>query len=141
MGSRFKGWKSPSGNNKIKNATKIESEGVKYDSKLELYMADLLRQVNIPFEFQKKFVLQDKFRYNGEAIREIRMVIDFWLPEHNMLIDTKGFQMADNKIKWKMLKCKLSEEPSPPVIVLPKNKKECQCLVLELKGSFQMKTT
>lgn len=120
--------------NKIRNATKIEVGGVKFDSRLEAYLYSQLIAHNILFEFQKAFELQPAFRYNGKAIRSINIIVDFYLLGYNTIIDSKGWQLADNKIKWKMLKnflakCKTNEE-----IYLPKNRKEVDVLILKLRA-------
>ena len=41
---------TPPGNQKIRNARKIERDGVKFDSRLEMYMYDLLTMAGIRFE-------------------------------------------------------------------------------------------
>ena len=72
---------------------KIEIDGKKFDSKLELYCYNMLKQLNIPFEFQKKEVLMDSFRYNGKAVRQITLTVDFVADYKGIkyYIDTKGF--------------------------------------------------
>jgi hypothetical protein len=106
-------------------------EGIKFASKLEKYCYEHLIEAEISFIFQYKYVLQDKFRYNGEAIRQITLSVDFYLPELNVIIDTKGFQREDNKLKWKMLKAQLQD--TSPVIYFPKSQKA----VLEILKSLQ----
>src|ERR1700760_2313070 len=134
-------------NAKIKNATKsINSDGVKFDSQLERYMYERLKAAGIDFEFQVGYVLQEKFRYGTEAVRGITLTVDFRLPGHNMLIDTKGFKTQQGTMRWKMLKHllrnKLAEEQmlqfepidssKLPSIEQPKNKKECDLLINRL---------
>lgn len=102
------------------------NEGIKFDSKLEMYCYEQLTAAEINFIFQYKYVLQDKFRYNNVAIRQITLTVDFYLPELNIIIDTKGFQRGDNKLKWKMLKAKLQD--TSPIIYFPTSQKR----VLEL---------
>src|SRR6266481_5142670 len=115
----------PIGNKKVKNATKIEENGIKFDSRLEKYMYDLLRGAQIDFEFQKTYTLQEKFRYRGEAVRAITLTVDFWLPTRNMIIDTKGHQTQQGAVRWKILKSVLKHiEDSQPEIIMPKNKEE-----------------
>lgn len=120
-------------NAKVKNATKIEANGVKFYSKLEKFMYDLLKGAQIDFEFQKEYLLQEKFRYRDEAVRAITLTVDFWLPTRNMIIDTKGFQTQQGAMRWKMLKSHLKHiEDSQPEIILPKNQKECNLLLNRL---------
>lgn len=132
-----KGQSAPTaiGNRKVKNATKIEENGVKFDSLLEKHMYDLLKGAQIDFQFQKQYILQEKFRYRTEAIRAITLTVDFVLPKYNMIVDTKGHQTHDNVLRWKMLKWMIVdyfEYPEPPEIIMPKNKKECDVLLNRL---------
>jgi len=118
-------------NKKVRNATKVEQDGVKFDSRLELYFYNALKAAGIAFEFQKEFLLQDKFRYGTQAIRPLKIIIDFVLP--NYLIDTKGWQTYDGKIKHKLLKWHLHQQGLTPEIVMPKNRKECDALINRIR--------
>lgn len=80
----------PSENRKVRNAVKTEADGVVFDSRLERYMHDLLKSHGIGFMFQKRYTLQEPFTYNGETIRAITYTLDFYLPDYDMAIDTKG---------------------------------------------------
>lgn len=120
---------APKENKKIMGATKVEMDGIKFASKLELYFYNLLKSTKITFDFQVIYVLQDKFRFNGMAIREIKSIVDFYLPDYDMIVDTKGYQTPDSKIKFKMLKHKLYMEGKTTRIELPSTKKECEALI------------
>ena len=121
------------GNKRVKGATKVEIDGINFDSKTEAFMYSLLKGARIDFAFQKEYIIQERFRYKGEAIRAIKIVVDFELPAYNMIIDTKGYQLADGALKYKMFKRYLSDLPGdPPEIVMPKNKEECQLLLNRL---------
>lgn len=126
--------------NKIRNATKIEQDGIKFDSRLELYLYNQSKAAGLNFEFQKKIELQKKFRYRGELIRPIAIVFDFWFPDQNVLSDSKGWQLADNKLKHKLLKYRLArfyeaKGLPPPEITMPSNKKQVDELVERLKNT------
>ncbi len=120
-------------NAKVKNAVKSEVNGVKFDSNLEKYMYGLLKGAGITFDFQVVYVLQEKFRYNGEAVRAITLTVDFVLHSRNMIIDTKGYANDIAPLKYKMLKNYFVEgrygESWLPVIELPSTKKECDLLL------------
>ena len=105
----------------------FNDEGIKFDSKLEMYCYETLKEAGLYFIFQYKYVLQDKFRYNNESVRQITLTVDFYLPDLNIIIDTKGYQREDNKLKWKMLKAKLKE--NSPVIHFPKSQKSVVALI------------
>lgn len=99
---------------------KLEVNGVKFDSKLELVCYDLLTKLNFEFEFQKKIILIDSFRYNKKAIRPITLTVDF-VVKHNDIdyyIDIKGFATDVSKIKYKMLRYQLKDNPKTDVIWL-----------------------
>lgn len=87
------------------NAKKTEIDGIKFDSAFEARVYTYLRDNNVKIlDRQIRFVLQDKFRYKGEAIRTIEYKPDF-LIEWNwqqFYIDAKGMQDAQFKIKLKM---------------------------------------
>jgi len=127
---------TPKENRKILNAVKVEQNGIKFDSRLELYCYNALKAAGIDFEFQVKYELQPRFKYNGEAIRAITLTVDFRVASKNLLIDTKGFQTQQGTIRWKMLKWWLLEDrfennylASLPIIEQPKNKKEVDLLI------------
>jgi hypothetical protein len=99
---------------------KLEVDGVKFDSKLELFCYDLLNKLKFDFEFQKKIILIDGFRYNKKAIRPITLTVDF-VVKHNDIdyyIDIKGFATDVSKIKYKMLRYQLKDNPKTDVLWL-----------------------
>jgi len=99
---------------------KLEIDGVKFDSKLELVCYDLLKKFQFEFEFQKKIILIDGFRYNKKAIRPITLTVDF-VVKHNDIdyyIDIKGFATDVSKIKYKMLRYQLKDNPKTDVLWL-----------------------
>lgn len=118
--------------NKIRGAAKQEVDGQKFDSKLELYFFNLLKALKIPFKFQVTYELQGGFKFHGTTIRPIKMIVDFYLPDHDLIVDTKGFQLADNKIKFKLLKHWLLSNGLATRIELPRNKEECDKLINEI---------
>jgi len=85
---------------------KIELDGVKFDSKLELFCYQQLKSLGIEFEFQRAILLQESFRFKGKWIRPITMIVDFVIHHdgQKIYIDTKGFATETSKLKYKMLK-------------------------------------
>lgn len=122
-------------NRKIKNARKVLRDGIRFDSRLELFMYDLLKMAGICFERQKRYTLQPGFRYNGAAIRPITYTVDFWLPDHHLIIDTKGYHTQQGDMRIKMLKWRFSTAGESPRIETPKNQTECRTLLEELQRS------
>lgn len=125
----------PRANKKVRNAQKIVDEkGRKFDSRLELAMAQALDSAKIPYTFQHTYVLQEGFRYNGKAVRPMTLTVDFLLPQFNLIIDSKGWKNDVSPVKYKLLKRKLLTAGTPHDIRMPRNKRECDSLILELLG-------
>jgi protein associated with RNAse G/E len=114
----------------MRQIKKVEKYGLKFDSRLELFFYELCRSEKLDFEFQVLYELHPPFKYQGKAVRAMTLTVDFDFQEHgkNVIVDTKGFQRNDNKLKWKLLKYALSTE-SHPHIFLPKNQTECKDVV------------
>lgn len=117
------------GNRKVRNAKAIEQDGVKFDSRLECYMYNLLTMLGIEFLFQKKYTLQESFRYNGETIRAITYTVDFYLPDYDIAIDTKGITTQQGQLRIKMLKHLFVDLGRATAIELPRTPGECDALV------------
>lgn len=111
--------------NKYSNK-KVENDGHKFDSRIESNFYNMLRLHSIDFTMKEVFVLQDKFRYLDEAIREIKIIPDFLIKKNGetvAIVDTKGMITDLSKMKYKMLKAKL-EKQIP--IFMPTNKAKCE---------------
>lgn len=113
---------------------KIEIDGIEFDSGLEGFMYRQLRDNNIRFELQKKYELQSKFKYNSESIRAITYTVDFYLPDCDICIDTKGIATQQGLMRIKMLKRYFFDHGLSTKILLPKNQKECSALVDKLNN-------
>lgn len=131
-GEKLAGGTTPSNNRKVVNATKTEQNGVIFDSRLECHMYNLLKTHGIGFLFQKRYTLQEPFEYNGETIRAITYTLDFYLPDYDMAIDTKGMATQQGKIRIKMLKRLFADLGRTTVIELPRTKSECEALVARI---------
>lgn len=88
---------------KYKNK-KVESNGIKFDSKLELNIYKEIIDKGLKVELQPKYLLQEKFVLNGKAFRPIYYIADFKLFINNeeYIIDAKGMETQVFKIKAKM---------------------------------------
>lgn len=109
----------------MKQIKKVVKYGLKFDSKLELFFYELCRSEKIEFDFQVPYELHPSFKYQKSTVRAMTLTVDFDFTDkgRNIIVDTKGFQRNDNKLKWKLLKWGLSD--TQPHIFLPKNQKEC----------------
>lgn len=121
---------------KIKNAKKKTVDGINFKSSLEAFCYTQLKQNGFKdFQYEgHKFILQDKFDFpllswelqskktNGKIvksfgpdsmkIRAITYTPDFVCineAREGWIIETKGFETTDFKIKWKMFKKLLSD--------------------------------
>ena len=122
---------------RVAGATKTYTiNGIKCDSKLEAYMYDLLVRYNIKFVFQKKFVLQDTFRYKTGVIRAITWTVDFVFEDLNIVMDTKGFATDVAKIKMKMFKKIYGDKYDLQIV---KNKKEADNFAIWIKALMMNK--
>lgn len=85
-------------------------DGYVFDSKLEakrfIELKTMLKLGNISnLILQKKFLLQDSFKYNGKAERAITYVCDFYYTDkqgNEWVEDAKGFKTEVYKIKRKL---------------------------------------
>lgn len=94
-------------NAKIKNATKCEYNGVKFDSILEKDFYLYCTNNNIRFKHQVTYELQEEFVCAGAKIRKIT-----WTPDFDFgtfIIDTKGFAPQQVILKIKMFMYKYSK--------------------------------
>ena len=107
---------------------KVESNGLKFDSKLELFCYNLFKDNGFDFEFQKTITLVNKFKYNSESIRAITIIVDFVIHYMgvDLYIDSKGFPTEVSKIKYKLLKNQLKDEPNTEVLWLKSQKQAIQ---------------
>ena len=110
--------------------------GLKFDSKLELYFYDLLKENKIKFDFQVPYELMPSFKYDGKVVRKCTLTIDFLIYKKNSevaIVDTKGFQRPENALRFKMLKYLLFTTKKQLPVYLPKNQKECIGMIEILK--------
>lgn len=126
-------------NKKIKNATPSVYNGIKFDSKLEMFCYQKLIENKISSKYNEQtYTLVEKYNYLGYEYPEkrtpkgnFRKVVlpvtytpDFVIQE-NIIIECKGF--ADNKfpIKWKMFKKQLQDKFSDNLFLfMPRNQKQ-----------------
>ncbi len=118
--------------NKYKN-----KKTLKYRSKLEKFCADNLESNGIMYKYEEwKVVLQEKFKSDilsyekkkkelvpqSDNIREITYTPDFL--GDNWIIEVKGRETPDFKIKWKMFKKWLVDNNMNVTLYKPTNQKQ-----------------
>lgn len=81
-------------------------DGITFDSRLEarFYIWLLAQHKKTEIIVQPKFLLQEKFRYQGKGIREIAYIADFQVGE--TVYDVKGLVLEVYKVKAKIFKHK-----------------------------------
>lgn len=101
---------------KYKNK-KIEIDGLVFDSQAEAryytYLSDLMQKgVVTAIIPQPRYLLQESFRKNGILFRKIEYVADFavqYEDGRNEVVDVKGMETTDFKIKRKLFEKKYPE--------------------------------
>lgn len=88
-------------NQKIKNATPNEYDGIKFKSKLETYVYKQLKAHNLNVEYEPiKFILVPGFEFCGKKIRPMTYTPDF--VGENFIIEAKGRPNDVFPYKWKL---------------------------------------
>ncbi len=120
---------------KIKSK-KQEQDGILFDSTLELYMYNLLKEHNIRFDLKIPYTLQEGFIYRHETVRPMIVTPDFILLDYPIIIDTKGFANEQSPMRYKMLKYKLHLEGKEMDIRMPSSQKKCRELIDGILNGF-----
>jgi hypothetical protein len=124
---------------KVKNAKKVNYNGIEFQSQLELYCYKKLEELNIPVEYeQTTFTICDSFIYpeichegsytklakKTSKIRAITYTPDFIDPNGKWIIETKGYSNESFPLRWKLFKKHLTENTHTYVLFMPRNKKQ-----------------
>lgn len=97
---------------------KVTVHGINFDSKMEaeyyLYLLELQARGEVKdIELQPKYLLQPAFKKNGKSIRKIEYIPDFkvtYIDGSTDVIDVKGMETSDFKLKKKMFQYKYPED-------------------------------
>ncbi|AYP68747.1 hypothetical protein BpsS36_00041 [Bacillus phage vB_BpsS-36] len=100
------------------NSKKVTIDGITFDSKAEgnyyLHLKELKTFGTIKdFQCQPEYVLQPKYEKNGKNVLPIKYKADFLIYYHNgntEVIDIKGMETTDFKLKKKIFEYKFPEE-------------------------------
>lgn len=124
-------------NRRVHGAKKVEGpDGSKYDSKLEFFMDNLLKVGKFNYIRQYPLSLQEKFNdpFTGKTIQGIHWVVDFYFPDIDWIVDTKGYPTEVFTLKYKLFLYKFSlGHYDLKSVRFAKNQKECLQLFEELK--------
>lgn len=125
-------------NKKVKNATPLEYDGVDFKSKLEMYCYKLLKENQIPVEYENvKFQILEPFSYNEEKIRGMTFLPDF--VGDTFVIECKGFMNDAFPLRWKMFKHHLYVNKLRYTLYLPRNKKDVETVVQEIVNNLKVR--
>ena len=127
--------KTKEGNAKVKNATRVEIEGIKFRSKLEAfcYRKCIESSLNAQYE-PNKYILMDKFEYNGEKVRAMTFTPDF--VGEGWIIECKGMITDGFTLKWKLFKNHLRLNNLKYDLYMPRNQKEVLAAINTIKSKL-----
>lgn len=106
----------------------------KFRSRLENRVSDILTEEGVEHVYEKiVFTLLPSFIYDESKIRPITYKSDFTDPEgQRWLIEVKGMETPDFKLKWKMLKYTLQQTGNPIKLYMVKTLKELRDIIPHL---------
>lgn len=144
----------------------IVCQGVKFDSKLELYCYQYLEKSGFEFHFQKRIELLPALKRSKEFValanaiwqepaknalgkkqksilrakneQNIDIVVDFFLEgaDFDIIIDTKGVETQTWIDKIKTLEFHLVQKEKPTFVFTPNNKNQVIAICAKLKKHF-----
>lgn len=119
-------------NKKVKNATRVELDGIKFRSKLEAYTYAKLKENKISAQYEpQKFILLPSFKFNNKTVRSITYLPDF--VGDTFIIECKGFQTDAFPIKKKLFEYYLVSNNINKQYHIVRNQKEVNELINLLK--------
>ncbi|HKL75079.1 MAG TPA: DUF1064 domain-containing protein [Halanaerobiales bacterium] len=132
--------KKKSKNKKVKNATPLFYDGIKFKSKLEVYCYNKLKENNIeaPYE-ENTFVIIDAFVYNDEKVRKMTYKPDF--VGKDFVIECKGKANDAFPLRWKIFKRYLFDNNLNYKLYLPRNKKDVDAVIEDIKNHYNDRKT
>lgn len=97
-------------NRKIKGATPTVVDNIKYRSKLEARCSQILKENNIPFEYEPfKIEYIPKFEYDGIKYRAAYYTPDF-VVDDKYILEVKGYANDVYRYKKKLVLLKLMQQ-------------------------------
>lgn len=141
--------------NKIRNATPLTYEGIRFKSRLELYTYKKLKEANIKFKYEVySFILLDKFDFKNKSmelqrskthklfdwqkplVRSISYKPDFVSLKDGWIIECKGYPNDSFANKWKMFKAYLNDNNLDIDLFMPRNQKHVDIVVQYIKENY-----
>lgn len=124
--------KEKSQNKKIKNATKIEFDGIIFNSKLEMYTYKKLKEANIFAEYeQHRYELLPAFVFHGKKVKAMTYLPDF--VGKGFIIECKGFANDAFPLRKKLFEFWLNNNEPNTEYYIVKTQKEVDAMIDKLK--------
>lgn len=118
-------------NTKVKNATPLTYDGIKFRSKLEVYCHKKLKENNIKAEYEPiTFTILDGFRFNGNTVQGIKYTPDF--VGDDFIIECKGWMNDAFPLRWKLFKSFLNKNGLNYTLYLPRNQKDVDKMINDI---------
>lgn len=118
-------------NKKVRNATPLIYDGIKFRSKLEAYCYKKLKENHLEVEYEKnKYILLEKFIYEGKTVLPITYTPDF--VGKDFIIECKGNMNETFPLRWKLFKNYLVKNNNTSKLYLPRNQKDVDSVINEI---------
>jgi hypothetical protein len=147
-------------NKKVRNAEKINYDGIQFQSRLELHCYKKLKEAGLEFEYEPQyFELIPRFEYEpscmesykkgnkwlfgdkSKVIRAMRYKPDFVNLKDGWIIECKGHPNESFPNKWKLFKYYLKQNKSEVHLYMPKNQTHVdECITEILKTVYGRET-
>ena len=115
-----------------RGGTKIEYDGIKFRSKLEMYCYKKLKEAHIPVEYEStRYTLLPSFKFDNKTIRAITYLPDFI--GKNFVIECKGYANESFPLREKLFKYYLTKNEPNTRYFLVKTQKQVDALIDKLK--------
>lgn len=124
------------GQQRVRNATKVDKYGLHFRSKLECYTYEAFMKAGISVEYEPKhFTLLDKFEYLGEKIRAITYLPDFigHYGDKKFIVECKGLMGDSFPLRYKLFKHYLKKHRSKAKCYLVRNHKQVDEMIEDIK--------
>ena len=119
-------------NKKVRNATKIEVDGILFKSKLEAYTYKKLKEANIDAEYEMhRYELLPAFTFHDKKYRPMTYLPDF--VGNGFIIECKGFRTDTWPLREKLFNYYLANHTPEINFYIVTTQKEVDELISKLK--------
>lgn len=116
-----------------RGGTKVEYDGIKFRSKLEMYCYKKLKEAHIYAEYeQHRYILLPSFKFADKTIRAITYLPDF--VGKDFVIECKGYANESFPLREKLFKYYLTKKMPNTKYFLVKTQKQIDTMIDQLKN-------